>query len=208
MKIFLLWIRRNRLESLAFKLVSAKYYRYSNYILTKYPWEYNFTETVEILNECISLFNICFNCFNITKCDTVYFTTSPKSVSGLKFRLSGGLFQVSYVGWCPQVMLRFEREFCQRLNRIQTLFYIKSQCSVSSWWILSTIHLWYRQQEPQQRRSKTIEPNVTRLNIQKASNCLLELFVAGISPESVHSKHTAVASAKSKRDSAPNRCTK
>ena len=66
------------------KLGSAEHDRYSNYILPKHPWDYNFTETVEILKifgECTSHFDIHFNCLNITKCDALYFMTYASTVN-------------------------------------------------------------------------------------------------------------------------------
>ena len=67
------------------KLCLTEYNRHSDYTLLKHPWDYNFIETVEILKQTFSkstsLFNICFNCLNITKCDTVDFTTYAGTVN-------------------------------------------------------------------------------------------------------------------------------
>ena len=61
------------------KIGPTEHNRYSNDILSKYPRDCSFAETVETLKqifcEQISLFNASFNCLNITKCDTVDFTT-------------------------------------------------------------------------------------------------------------------------------------
>ena len=67
------------------KVGPLEYDRYSNYTLPRHPRDCSFEETLETLKqnfcEHTSLFNARFNCLDITKCDTVDFTTFAYTVN-------------------------------------------------------------------------------------------------------------------------------
>ena len=93
MKIFLKKRVENwKIRLLSRKLGSTEHDHFSNYISLKYPQDYSFTKTVGILkqifNECSSLFSIHFNCLNITKCNTVNFTTYAGTVNNKSLSLT------------------------------------------------------------------------------------------------------------------------
>ena len=74
-----------KVQLLLIKLGLSEHDWYSNFILSKHLWEYNFAEIVKnfklIFSEYTSLFLICFNCLNITKCGTVKFMTFAGSIN-------------------------------------------------------------------------------------------------------------------------------
>ena len=86
LRIFSMWIFGNKQTTGRLGFCYEKWVpRNMINILTRYSWDCNFAETVktlkQIFREHISLFNARFNCLNITKCDTVDFTTFAGTVN-------------------------------------------------------------------------------------------------------------------------------
>ena len=104
-------VDKKKVRLLLRKLGSAEHDRYSNYILPKRPCDYNFAETVEILNKNLVStlhYNIRFYFLNIRKRDTSTSwrmqAPSKKSVNSWIFHLSGMPFQVPGICMWAEVL--------------------------------------------------------------------------------------------------------
>ena len=209
------------------KMGPSEHDKYSNYILQRHPRDCSFAKTVDILkqifSEHTSLFNAKFNCLNITKCDTVDFTTIAGTVNKEceRFKISFitdeqfkclifvcGLRSTRYRDVCTRTKSKIEQ------NPDMTLQQAAGECRrLAKIW--SMIQIWYNSPYPQQHPQSTpLKDNSTQHHLaqhKRNLHPLAGIVLAGILQGNVQSKYTTAAIATSKdtkKDSSPHRCTK